>query len=212
MIHLVDAENIRDYRAEMDQAHCLRHQVFVEESKWEELRKPDGREIDQFDDGRALHMLYIRDGAVLGYQRMLPTTRPHLLSDVLPDLCEGERPVGPEVWEWTRYCVSRPHRERGRALSPIANSLLSGIVEWGLATGVSSIIIEMDPIWLLRLVQLYFRVTPLGLPRRYGPSDVVAVTAKFDSRTLARLREMRGDTDSVLYQPIHLETARSRLA
>ncbi len=212
MIHLVDAENIREYRAEMDQAYRLRHQVFVEESKWEELRKADGREIDQFDDGRALHMLYIRDGAVLGYQRMLPTTKPHLLSDVLPDLCEGERPVGPEVWEWTRYCVSRPHRERGRALSPIANSLLSGIVEWGLSTGVSTIIIEMDPIWLLRLVQLYFRVTPLGLPRRYGPSDVVAVAAKFDSRTLARLREMRGDTESVLYRPVHLETARSKLA
>ena len=147
-------------------------------------------------------MLYIRDGAVLGYQRMLPTTHPHLLSDVLPDLCEGERPVGPEVWEWTCYCVSRPHRERGRALSPIANALLSGIVEWGLSTGVSTIIIEMDPIWLLRLVQLYFRVTPLGLPQRHGTSDVVAVTARFDSRTLARLREVRGDSRSVLVAPI----------
>jgi acyl-homoserine lactone synthase len=205
MIHLVDAENIHEYRTEMEQAYRLRHEVFVEESKWEELRKPDGREIDQFDDWRALHMLYIRDGVVLGYQRMLPTTRPHLLSEVLPDLCEVERPVGPEVWEWTRYCVSRPHRERGRALSPIANALLSGIAECGLSTGVSTIIIEMDPIWLLRLVQLYFRVTPLGLPRRYGPSDVVAVTAKFDSRTLARLREMRGDSRSVLVAPLQLE-------
>lgn len=205
MIHLVDAENILQYSDEMEQAYRLRHQVFVEESKWEELRKADGREIDQFDDGRALHMLYIQDGTVLGYQRMLPTTRPHLLSDVMPELCEGARPVGPEVWEWTRYCVSRPHRERGRALSPIANALLSGIVEWGLATGVSSIIIEMEPIWLLRLVQLYFRVTPLGLPRRYGPSDVVAVTARFDAQTLSRLREMRGDNRSVLAQTLQLE-------
>jgi len=205
MIHLIDAENILEHSNEMEQAYRLRHQVFVDESKWEELRKPDGREIDQFDDGRALHMLYIKGGAVLGYQRMLPTTRPHLLSDVMPELCEGARPVGPEVWEWTRYCVSRPHRERGRALSPIANALLSGIVEWGLATGVSTIIIEMDPIWLLRLVQLYFRVTPLGLPKRYGPADVVAVTAKFDSRTLSRLREMGGDNRSVLVKSLQLE-------
>jgi acyl-homoserine lactone synthase len=197
MIHIVDAENMSDYSDEMEQAYRLRHQVFVEESKWEELRKPDGREIDQFDDQRALHMLYIRDGAVLGYQRMLPTIRPHLLSDVMPDLCEGDRPAGPQIWEWTRYCVARAHRERGRALSPIANALLSGIVEWGLENGVSSIIIEMDPIWLLRLVQLYFRVTPLGLPKRYGPSDVIAVSAAFDSRTLARLREMRGDDNPV---------------
>ena len=38
-------------------------------------------------------------------------------------------------------------------LSPVGNSLLSGIVEWGLASGVSTIIIQMNPLWLLRLVQ-----------------------------------------------------------
>lgn len=85
---------------------------------------------------------------------MLSTIGGHLLSDVMPELCEGDRPFGPQIWEWTRYCVARPHRERGRALSPIANALLSGIVEWGLQSGVNRIIIEMDPIWLLRLVQL----------------------------------------------------------
>ena len=29
---------------------------------------------------------------------------------------------------------------------------------------VDTIVIEMHPLWLLRLVQLHFRVTPLGLP------------------------------------------------
>jgi acyl-homoserine lactone synthase len=198
MITLVTADNQHLYQDQMEQAYRLRHAVFVDEMSWEELRKPDGREIDKFDDGRALHMLYLQEDQVLGYQRMLPTTRPHLLSEVMPELCEGERPVGPHVWEWTRYCVARPHRERGRALSPIANSLLSGIVEWGLENGVNSIIIEMDPIWLLRLVQLHFMVTPLGLPRRIGKSDVVAVVSAFDHRTLARLREMRGDDRPVL--------------
>lgn len=200
MITIVTAENQHLYQQEMEQAFRLRHAVFVDEMGWEDLRKPDAREIDGFDDGRALHMLYVQEGQVLGYQRMLPTTRPHLLSEVMPELCEGERPVGPHVWEWTRYCVARPHRERGRALSPIANALLSGIVEWGLENGVKSIIIEMDPIWLLRLVQLYFMVTPLGLPKRMGKGDVVAVVAAFDRRTLDRLREMRGDNRTVLAQ------------
>lgn len=200
MITIVTAENQHLYQQEMEQAYRLRHAVFVDEMGWEDLRKPDAREIDGFDDGRALHMLYVQEGQVLGYQRMLPTTRPHLLSEVMPELCEGERPVGPHVWEWTRYCVARPHRERGRALSPIANALLSGIVEWGLENGVKSIIIEMDPIWLLRLVQLYFMVTPLGLPKRMGKGDVVAVVAAFDRRTLDRLREMRGDNRTVLAQ------------
>jgi len=198
MIEIVTAENRHKFAEQLEQAYRLRHAVFVDEMKWEELRKPDGREIDQFDDDRALHMLYLRDGTVLGYQRMLPTIRPHLLSEVMPELCEVDRPVGPDVWEWTRYCVARPHRERGRALSPIANALLSGIVEWGLESGVDKIIIEMEPIWLLRLVQLHFRVTPLGLPARIGPSDIVAVVAAFDVRTLNRLREMRGDQNPVL--------------
>src|SRR3546814_21115859 len=79
---------------------------------------------------------------------------------------------------------------------------------WGLATGVTSIIIEMEPIWLLRLVQLYFRVTPLGLPKRYGPNDVVAVVAKFDSRTLARLREMGSEERRVGKECV--STCRSR--
>jgi acyl-homoserine lactone synthase len=86
-------------------------------------------------------------------------------------------------------------------LSPVANALLSGIVEWGLETGVSTIIIEMNTLWLLRLVQLHFRTMPLGLPQRIGDQDVVAVTAAFDHRTLARLQEMRGNNERVLVAP-----------
>ena len=194
-------ENQHLFNDEMEQAYRLRHRVFVEEAKWTDLAKPDGREIDQFDDQYAVHMLYIDDGKVLGYQRMLPTTRPHLLSDVMPQLCEDERPVGAHIWEWTRYCVEPGHRERGRMLSPVANALLSGIVEWGLESGVSTIVIEMNPLWLLRLVQLHFRTAPLGLPQRIGEDDIIAVTAAFDRRTLARLQQMRGDTRRVLAQP-----------
>ena len=182
----------------LDQAFRLRHKVFVEEKGWSDLQHENGRETDRFDDRYAIHMLYIEAGRVIGYQRMLPTTRPHLLSEVLAELCEGERPVGPNIWEWTRYCVEPAHRERGRKLSPVANALLSGIVEWGLGTGVDSIVIEMNPLWLLRLVQLHFQVTPLGVPRLINGEETVAVVAKFDERTLDRLRETRGLTSGAI--------------
>jgi len=191
MLHIVTNENMNLYRAELDQAFQLRHKVFVDEKNWTELARKDGRETDRFDDEHAVHMLFIADSRVIGYQRMLPSTRPHLLTEVLPDLCEGERPVGPNIWEWTRYCVEAGHRERGRMLSPVANALLSGIVEWGLNAGVDTIIIEMNPLWMLRLVQLHFRVTPLGLPRIIANEETVAVTASFDERTLARLQAVR---------------------
>jgi acyl-homoserine lactone synthase len=201
-IHIVAADNISAYADAMEQAYRLRHTVFVEEMGWSNLRRPDGREIDQFDDGRALHMLYLDDDRLVGYQRMLPSMRPHLLSSVLPHLCDGDFPVGPHIWEWTRYCVTKEHRDRGRLLSPVGNLLLSAIVEWGLENGVSKIIIEMNPIWLLRLVQLHFRVTPLGIPQEDGKDSIVAVTAAFDARTLARLRQVRGDDrPAIVEQP-----------
>lgn len=204
MIHIVTAENIRDYADQMDQAFRLRHDVFVDEMGWNDLRREDQREIDQFDDPRAVHMLCIDEqGSLIGYQRMLPSMRPHLLSEVLPHLCDGDFPVGPHIWEWTRYCVVKAHRDRGRMLSPAGNMLLSGIVEWGLESGISKIIIEMNPIWLLRLVQLHFRVMPLGIPQTVGGDSIVAVTAAFDKRTLARLRETRGNSlKAISSQPI----------
>ena len=202
-IHIVTAENIGSYAQAMEQVYRLRHSVFVEEMGWSDLRRPDGREIDQFDDGRALHMLYLEGDRLVGYQRMLPSMRPHLLSEVMPQLCDGDFPVGPHIWEWTRYCVTKEHRDRGRMLSPAGNLLLSAIVEWGLASGVSKIIIEMNPIWLLRLVQLHFRVTPLGIPQEAGKDSIVAVTAAFDARTLARLRNVRGDDrPAIVEQPV----------
>ncbi|MCR6502050.1 GNAT family N-acetyltransferase [Shinella sp. CPCC 101442] len=200
------------HAAEMEEAYNLRHEVFVEEKGWGDLARPDRREIDQFDNADAVHMICKRDGKVVGYQRMLPTTKPHLLSTVLSTLCEVDRPIGPHIWEWTRYCVSKSHRERGRKLSPVANELLSGIVEWGLATGVDRIVIEMEPIWLLRLVQLNFMVTPLGIPRQIDEEDVVAVIAKFDRRTLEMLQLMRGNTDQVLVTPDRVtQTGRDHL-
>lgn len=202
MLHIVTSQTSDLFCAELNEAFRLRYRVFVEEKGWSDLHREDGVETDRFDDEHAVHMLYIEDGRVIGYQRMLPTTRPHLLSDVMPELCEGQRPAGPTIWEWTRYCVEPGHRERGRMLSPVANALLSGIVEWGLDTGVDTIVIEMNPLWLLRLVQLHFRVTPLGLPKVINGEETVAVTAKFDARTLDRLQETRLSSVSVKHAPI----------
>lgn len=93
MITIVTKDNIHEFKDEMEQAYRLRHAVFVDEMGWEDLRKPDGREIDQFDDEHAVHMLYIENGTVLGYQRMLPSLQPHILSEVLPHLCEEGLPA-----------------------------------------------------------------------------------------------------------------------
>jgi acyl-homoserine lactone synthase len=210
MLHIVTASNASAYKVKMQEALRLRHRVFVEEKKWTELDRGDGLELDQFDTADAVHMLYMdRSGAVLGYQRMLPSTKPHLLSEVMPSLCDGERPVGPHIWEWTRYAVDKDHRDRGRMLSPVGLALLTGIVEWGLETGANTIIIQMNPLWLLRLVQMRFKTTPLGFPQEFSGEATIAITAEFNRTTLAFLHELRGSDSSVFYKPdaLHLRSA-----
>jgi acyl-homoserine lactone synthase len=88
-------------------------------------------EMDQFDTKHAVNMLYIEGGNVLGYQRLLPSTRPYLLSEVMPELCEVERPVGAHIWEVSRHCVAPGHRSGGRFANPVANALGSALVEMG---------------------------------------------------------------------------------
>jgi acyl-homoserine lactone synthase len=202
MIHLVTPENDHFYRNEMEQVYRLRHQVFVDEMGWKNLAKSDGREIDQFDNKHAVHMLYEEGGKVLGYQRFLPSTRPHLLSEVMPHLCEVARPEGAHIWEWTRFCVDRSRREKGRAVCPITNMLLSAAVEWGLECGISKFIIETNPTWIVRMIQLHFRPMPLGLPRAVDGQEIIAVTAAFDRRTLDWLREVRGSGRRVLTESL----------
>ncbi|RZK93426.1 MAG: autoinducer synthase, partial [Methylobacterium sp.] len=49
MIQIVTPANEYCFREEMEQVWRLRHEIFVEEKRWLDLARPDGREIDQFD-------------------------------------------------------------------------------------------------------------------------------------------------------------------
>ena len=197
MITIIDRTNIYLYQRQMEQVWRLRHEIFVEEYGWGDIARDDQREIDQFDDEHAVHFLCHIDGELVGYSRMLPTTGPHLLRDVYPHLCEEERPEGSDVWEWTRYCVRKDHRGRGRKLGPVANALLTAIVAWGIEGGLRSMVIQMNPLWMLVLVQLLFRPRPLGIIHEMDGADVLCVDCSFDARTLERLREMQPDVTPV---------------
>ena len=183
IIHIITPENEPKYSDEMGQAYRLRRHVFLEKKGWNGLAKPDGREIDKFDKKHAVHMLYIEHSNVLEYLRVVPTTSPHLLSEVMPDLFEVEPPFGAHIWQISCHCVASGFRSDWR--------LASSLVEWGLACRISSFILAIEPISLLPLINLHFQPLPLGLPREIDGQDVMAVMLGFDERTLERLREMQ---------------------
>ncbi|MCJ2072942.1 GNAT family N-acetyltransferase [Methylobacterium sp. J-030] len=198
MIQIITAAEIDRHKDLMEQAWRLRHKIFVEEMGWSAIARDDKREIDEFDDEYAIHLLALEDDAVVGYSRLLPTVRPYVLSTHLPQLCEMEPPHSPHIVEWSRIGVAGSVRTSGRRLNPTALSILTAIVEWGLPRGLKGFVSEMPTSWLLRLLQLHIHALPLGLPQMIDDVEIVAVNAGFDARSLRQLQTLRGTTDSVL--------------
>lgn len=178
----------RDGRhSELEAAFRLRHKIFVDEARWTDLRKPDGLERDEFDDEHAVHMLLYSGTDLIGYQRMLPTTRPYLLGAVYPQLCDEQLPSAPSIYEWTRFAVRPEFRGSGNSLGLAGAILVHGFVEWGLCRGVNAVVVELAPVQMLKFAQCHFRAHPLGIIQPIAGQDTIAVLAKFDGRTQRRL-------------------------
>ncbi len=197
MIYVLSGEDTRHFPKLMEQVYRLRYEIFVKELGWDELERGDELEIDQFDGPDAIHHICVRDDKVAGYQRMLPTTQPNLLSEVLPFLCEGPQPRGPNIFELTRYAVAPAYREGRRGLSSVGSELMAGCVEWGLDSGIDKVVIEFETIWVLRLLQLKFLARPLGYETQIGRQKVVATELTFNDETLRTIRAYRGNSANV---------------
>lgn len=198
MIQVITAADMDRNKDLMEQAWRLRHKIFVEEMGWSAIARDDKREIDEFDDEHAVHLLAVEDDQVIGYSRLLPTSRPYVLSKHLPQLCEVDPPSSPHIVEWSRIGVADSARTSGRRLNPTALAILTAIVEWGLPLGLKGFVSEMPTSWLLRLLQLHIHALPLGLPQMIDDVEIVAVNAGFDVRSLRQLQKMRGTAESVL--------------
>lgn len=207
MLTIIDRGNIDEHRDLLDRAFRVRHDVFVDEKGWEELRRPDGFERDQFDDEHAVHHVLLRDDEIVGYQRLLPTTRPHLLTTLLSDLCHTKPPRGPRVAEWTRFCVAPGHREARPRANGVFLELAQGVVEWGMGANVDTVTVAID--WRLMVIamQLRFFVRPLGFPKKLGRDEIVALRMSFNRETLAAIHEARGSNDRVLRSSPELSSA-----
>lgn len=206
MITVIPGNRTAEYPEIFDAVHALRHRVFVDEMEWTDLASPDGRETDQFDDEHTVHLVSMQEGEVAGYIRVLPSERPHLLTDVLPDLQEVEYESGPDTWEASRYCVSPRWREGRRAFGSVGGELIAGLVEWSLASDVKHLIFEFEVNWILRALQLQFLVQPLGRLHQIGKQSVVAARLSITSTTLPAIRDKREHHQPVIrgLEPIRL--------
>ena len=199
MLHIVNGGNVAHYASELEQAYRLRHRVFVEEKGWQRLRSKDGLERDGFDDAYAIHLMIVEAGVVVGYSRLLPTSRPHLLSDVYPYLAQRSIPRGGDVFEWTRYCVA-PRKRGDGAVGNTGSQLLYCVLDYAMSQGVAALTMQSDPLWITRFLDFGFHVEPLGLPQQLDGDLTVALCVHLSKEALEicrrRLRVKRLRTES----------------
>jgi acyl-homoserine lactone synthase len=200
MIHIITRTNRHLYDRELVAHFRLRHQIYVEERKWTNLARPDELEHDQFDNEHACYVLAIEGDRVVGGSRLIPSTEPHLLSEVFPHLVAVRGlPRAPNIYEWTRMFVVKERRE-GRNMGRTAGTVICGVLEYCLETGIVNLTALIEMWWLPRFQDMGWQLTPLGLPELISGEWSVAVKMTVDEQTLQSTRAYHD-----LMQPVVLK-------
>ncbi|MBC2773867.1 GNAT family N-acetyltransferase [Rhizobium sp. AQ_MP] len=198
MLATIRGSNSQDYDELLQQVWRFRHRQFVERLGWDACRRADGREMDQFDGDEAVHLPLIHAGEVVAYSRLLPTLKPHLLSDVYPHLTDGgEYPRGKCIFEWTK-CIADPSDMTVRGIS-VSGMLIMGVMEYCLVTGIELLIVETHQNFVNLLLTAGWDVRPLAAPTVLDDGSlIVPITARPTMAGLLRHHKLYGISGSVL--------------
>lgn len=196
MVHVVTSQARAHFAHALAGMHRDRKRVFVDRLGWD-LPVVDGEmEIDQFDTDRAVYLLALdRAGRHRGSVRLLPTTAPHLLSDVFPHLCEHGVPRDEETWEITRLCTS-PDAE-----DPLATrqALMVAVIEFALLYGVRRYSCMSHMQYLSQVLAVGWDCEPLGLPAPDANGQMIgAIAIRITPETLSLVRRRAGLCSPVL--------------
>jgi len=198
-IHIVDRPNRSAYREELEQHFRLRHEIYVGERGWHDLARPDGREVDAFDTDDAVYLLGILPGrGVVAGSRLIPSLKPHLMSDVFPRLAPAGVPRAGNIFEWTRIFVVPALRKPGRPCLA-AGIVYCGIIEFCLRRGVSRLSIVCETYWHNRLAALGWNPRPLGPHIEHHGETIVGLLVDMTEAALETTRDIYGIDHSVLW-------------
>jgi N-acyl-L-homoserine lactone synthetase len=171
----------------LDAMHHARKRVFVDLLGWDVPVVAEVFEIDQFDDDHAIYIIASDDsGAHEGSIRLLPTNRPHVLGTIFPSLCDASVPVGPQIFELSRLCLSRGLRAARRL--EVRNALATAVVQFALQRGIAGYSCVADSSWLSQILSLGWTVRPLGIPQMIAGLPTGALLIEIDADTPAKLR------------------------
>lgn len=202
MILVIDALNRDRFQNVVDEMFRLRARVFRDRLGWD-VTVRDGRERDIFDDLDPAYLVVLDDDhTVVGCNRILQTTGPHMLSDVFNDILCGEPPLrSATVWENTRFCVDTERLKRpdsSKTVSSTTCELMIGILEYGRDSGISDVISVIDP--LMDRILKRSNNAPydyIGQTVQMGKTRAMAALNDCTDERIQNVREFAGITGDV---------------
>ncbi len=141
----------------MAEIGLYRYRVFVEKLRWE-LNCIEGLEVDQFDREDTLYVVAQDDeGNIVGLGRLLPTTRAYLLSEVFPQLMNGQPvPQSEDIWELSRFVAfdfnAQSTTGSMQFSSPVAIDLMKKSIDVAVQHGAKKLI-TVSPLGVERLLR-----------------------------------------------------------
>ncbi len=186
MIQLIETSPRPLEHAVLRRMFEARKQVFVDLLGWDVPVVDERYELDQFDHDEARYLVLTdEDGCHLASARLLPTTRPHLLGDLFPELCDATPPSGASVLEITRFCLDRSLGAVRRRL--VRDALVCAIARHARETGITRYTAIAGVGWFQQILAFGWRCRPLGLPKQLGDETLVALEIAIEADTLAKL-------------------------
>ncbi|HWV20812.1 MAG TPA: acyl-homoserine-lactone synthase [Devosia sp.] len=197
-VHIIRAPVGGESSLLLEENYRLRHRIFVDLQGWRELRRPDGRDVDAFDNADATHILLTDGGELVGGSRITPLNKPNLLQTVFNGLVLGNLPADPSLGaDWTRFYV-RPDRREGRRRAPESAALFCAMMEYALAEGFTFITFVSSLSMVELGTSVGWRITPLGAPVLVDGKATVAAWIEVSEQALYNVRRATGMSQALI--------------
>jgi len=203
MVYAISHANRFQFAHELDTMFRDRKRVFVDRLKWD-VPVVDGiYEKDQFDTQDATYIVSASpaSGDHQASLRLIPSLKAHMLRDVFHSLCEDGVPVGPDIWEMTRICLS-PSLGRAEAREAFGRIWL-GALEFGLDQGITVMTGLTHGPMFSNILAAGIDIEPLGPTKLFEGLPYAALQTRISAKVLERDRVRLNEPGRVLsYHPL----------
>ncbi len=198
-IKLVDADARLRFSKHLIEMHHDRKRVFIDQLGWRLPTAGSWLEVDEFDNEYTVYLIACsaEDDRHLASVRLLPMTRPHMLSTIFAELSDGGPVIGDDVWEISRLTVAPLGLSSAEVLR-LCQYLAIAHVEFALLNDIRRYTLVGEAHRMPILCAMGWKVRPLSLPTDCDGKSILSLEVSIGEDTLPMMRRRFGIDEPVL--------------